>query len=156
MSSSAASQWSTDTNQYYNYSSPTYQPYNNFLDFITFGTYNKHIDNENAIAETNYNKNSQAAASALDQDRIDKARDYDIWFDSTKYQRAVSDLKAAGLNPWLAVQSGINGSGSTSAGTNNSSSSAKAVSSSSSKSTGKQANIVTSALKFLIMAAILG
>lgn len=43
------------------------------------------------------------------------ARAYETWFDNTKFQRLVEDLKKAGLNPWLAVQNGLSGSGNTSA-----------------------------------------
>lgn len=43
------------------------------------------------------------------------ARAWDEYMESTKYQRAINDLEAAGLNPWLAIQSGVQGSGSTSA-----------------------------------------
>lgn len=64
------------------------------------GAYQKYLDNL-----SNYNE----------WKAVQSARAWEEYFDSTKYQRAVKDLQKAGLNPWLAVQSGVNGSGSTSA-----------------------------------------
>lgn len=42
---------------------------------------------------------------------INSARAWSEYMDNTQYQRRVKDLEAAGLNPWLAVQNGISGSG---------------------------------------------
>lgn len=42
---------------------------------------------------------------------IDSARAWSEYMDNTQVQRRVKDIEAAGLNPWLAVQSGISGSG---------------------------------------------
>lgn len=80
-----------------------------------------------------YNSASAAEANAFTQQMWDKAaayntemferqmafnseqakinRDFQKEMDSTKYQRAIKDMKAAGLNPILAVTSGIGASG---------------------------------------------
>lgn len=42
------------------------------------------------------------------------ARAWDKYLNDTQVQRLVADIKAAGLNPWLAVQNGISTSGVTS------------------------------------------
>ena len=42
---------------------------------------------------------------------ISSARAWSEYMDATATQRRVKDLEAAGLNPWLAVQNGVSGSG---------------------------------------------
>lgn len=47
---------------------------------------------------------------AYEQAKINDARRYEEWLASTQYQRAVKDMKAAGLNPYLLVNgNGLNG-----------------------------------------------
>lgn len=75
------------------------------------------------------------------------ARAWDLYMDSTKVQRMVDDIKAAGLNPWLAIQSGLSG-GST-ATTAGSGSSARAVYS----GNNKKGNAVQSIAMFMAASA---
>lgn len=71
---------------------------------------------------------------------INSARAWELYLDSTKYQRAVKDLEAVGLNPWLAVQNGLNGSN------------AGSSTSTGGKSTAKQSQDSNSVLGYLILA----
>lgn len=48
---------------------------------------------------------------AYERASISSARAWDEYMDSTQIQRRVKDIEAAGLNPWLAVQNGVSGSG---------------------------------------------
>lgn len=58
---------------------------------------------ERYVAQQNRDYERQSVASA---------RAWDEYMDSTKVQRMVKDIEAAGLNPWLALNGGSIGSGS--------------------------------------------
>lgn len=65
--------------------------------------YQAYFDYMNSAREADYAYNHQEAA--LD-------REWQQYMSSTAYQRQVEDLKAAGLNPWMAVQNGSGGASS--------------------------------------------
>lgn len=56
---------------------------------------------------------------------INSARAWEEYLDSTKFQRVRADLEKAGLNPWLALQSGVSASASGSSSSTGGSHSAK-------------------------------
>ena len=68
-----------------------------------YETYLQNLNTENAwkLNELNWQRELQATQSA---------REWDKMMSDTQYQRMVADLKAAGLNPWLALQNGVSGS----------------------------------------------
>lgn len=105
-----------------------------------FGSFFSGIDSEsqyqNALTENN---------RRYEQAMLNDARNYETWFDSTAVQRRVNDIKAAGLNPWLALQSGGISS-------NGSSGNPSPGSGSSAKSTSNNGKGATSSLAMLLMA----
>lgn len=53
-----------------------------------------------------FNSDESAAQRAFEAAEAQKNRDWQTEMSNTAYQRSVADLKAAGLNPWLAVNGG--------------------------------------------------
>lgn len=87
------------------------------------------------------------SARAFNAQEAQKQRDFEKMMSDSQYQRAVADIKAAGLNPWLAVQnSGM-------AGNTPSGSSASSQSGQSSMANNKlvmAAGLIVTALKMMM------
>lgn len=88
------------------------------------------------------------AARTFNANEAQKQRDWERMMSDTQYQRAVADLKAAGLNPWLALQNG-GFSGSTPSGSSASSSSGSS-SMANNKSIMVAAGLIATALKMFL------
>lgn len=57
-----------------------------------------------------YQRQKEAKLRAYEEAKLSSARQYQEYLESSKYQRTMADIKAAGYNPWLALQSGVGSS----------------------------------------------
>lgn len=103
--------------------------------------------------EAEYNEKQNLLNKQYEQDSLASARAWEEYLDSTKYQRASKDLEDAGLNKWLAVQSGVSGSG-TSSSVGSSANGVKNNVSSNKNGESAISKLITSAVKILLLAAI--
>lgn len=98
--------------------------------------------------ESTYNSAQSVLDKKWDLDTADYLR-------KSQYQTAVNDLKAAGLNPWLAIQNGgISASSATSLSSGSNNTVKKKESKTAQKTEDAFKTMLTSAVKLMLMAAI--
>lgn len=144
---SAVSQFNVDTSKYDPVTSNSYDvgDANWLADIFTLGYTASEREKINRANElTNVSRQN-----ALEEARLNSARQYELYIDSTKYQRAVEDAKKAGINPYLLFSQNIN----TSSGSSASSTQAHTAKNAAAKANGSS-SVVSSALKLLAILAL--
>lgn len=95
---------------------PGYSMLNNMFDFTGANAANAQYQNQLAL---------QQQAQAYNSAEADKSRQWQAMMSNSEVQRRMADIKAAGLNPWLALSQSMSG-GSTPSGSSASSSAGSA------------------------------
>lgn len=122
---------------------------------LTGTTASNQFSAEQAALSREHETRERIASQEFNSAEAQKSRDWSEMMESTRYQRAMSDMMAAGVNPLLAFMSGSAGapagSGSTSAA--NSSPGASASASASGNSAAAVGGLITAITKLIGVAA---
>lgn len=65
------------------------------------------LNQYSSMANRNYSEKIRREQNIFNQYEAQRAREWNQQMDSTKYQRTVADMRAAGVNPALAMQGGV-------------------------------------------------
>lgn len=115
------------TDQYYvdpsNYEMPEWTEfYQNYAkDEFEKGNINAYADNPDSFfgnlfnifngvkgrAWTEYERQKNLKEKAYEEAKLKSARDYQLYLESSKYQRGMEDIRKAGYNPAIMLQSGL-------------------------------------------------
>lgn len=142
------SQFSVNAEDYYN-------PFPNVTYGLT-GDIKNWLGGNRTRAVNDWNAFNTYLDKLYEQDTLAMQRQYEMYMDSTRYQRLVEDLKKAGLNPWLALNGGSASAGSVSIGSQGGSTykSSKVSDDTSNKNLSQLAKIITAGISSAMMVAM--